>query len=59
MYYVNITAKNRAGLSVDETSRPILADFSRPVAGKVMDGVNFTHDVMYWPTRNTVSGSEY
>ena len=51
-----MTAENRAGLSTDVTSSPLILDISVPVAGDVRDGSNFMTDVSWMGSNSTFTG---
>ncbi|XP_078573994.1 uncharacterized protein LOC144860567 isoform X3 [Branchiostoma floridae x Branchiostoma japonicum] len=56
-YYVTFRAINRAALVTESTTPPILLDLRDPVAGDVMDGVDFQTDATHQSSLSEMKGA--
>ncbi|XP_048258717.1 uncharacterized protein LOC124137708 isoform X1 [Haliotis rufescens] len=56
-YFVRLVAENFAGLKSALDSPPVLYDNSLPSSGLVIDGHDFTHDISWSGSANTVTGT--
>ena len=52
-YYVILEVTNNAELTTQTVSKPIIVDIAGPTAGRVIDGTDFKHDLVFHgdPTR--------
>ncbi|KAL5015141.1 hypothetical protein ScPMuIL_009411 [Solemya velum] len=55
-HHVHLRVSNWAGLSVTETSAPVLYDPSEPTQGRVVDGDNFQDDLLWLGQQHSVKG---
>ena len=55
-YIVKLQVMNQAGLSNEDETSPILFDDSKPLAGKVVEGLNYRSDVVFWGATDKVQG---
>ena len=55
-YIVKIDIVNKAGLLSHHESSPVLFDDSIPEAGLVVEGANFTDDIVWWGEPSYIEG---
>ena len=55
-YIVKIDIVNKAGLVSHHESSPVLFDDSIPVAGLVVEGANYTDDIVWWGEPSYIEG---
>ncbi|KAK3612537.1 hypothetical protein CHS0354_024514 [Potamilus streckersoni] len=55
-YIIKLTAVNKAGLSVNVQTTPVLHDASVPLPGHVGEGLDFIKDVVWWGSDVEVNG---
>ena len=57
MYSVYLRTKNNADAEILSVSPPILMDLIPPEEGHVKDGLDFTEDLVFQGSTNTMEGS--
>ena len=55
-YLVELRIYNNAGLISHSQTSPVLFDNTRPSAGKVVEGINFRDDVVWWGETSSIEG---
>ena len=58
-YIVKLQVINQAGLSGKDETSPVLFDDSMPLAGKVVEGIDYRNDVVFWGATDHVQGRKH
>ena len=56
-YNVKFRVTNKAGLTILQTSAPVLFDASQPSVGRVVKGKDFLNDQVWFSSASKVSGN--